>query len=198
MSAPNFHEPLASTDVVAITRAWLEQVVIGLNLCPFAQSVHEQQRISYQVSRATDEMTLMNDLIEAIDVLLDTDPEITDTTLLIHPWVLQDFADYNEFIGWTTEFLAASGLDYQIQIASFHPDYQFADTSEDDITNNTNRSPFPTLHLLREKSVDAALTLLPGAAQQVEKNLITMRNLGKDGWNSLIRQVHASSAPKLP
>jgi hypothetical protein len=198
VSTPNFHEPLASTDVVAITRAWLEHVVIGLNLCPFAQSVHEQQRISYQVSRATDEMTLMNDLIEAIDILLDTDPEITDTTLLIHPWVLQDFGDYNEFIGWTTEFLAASGLDYQIQIASFHPDYQFADTSADDITNNTNRSPFPTLHLLREKSVNAALTLLPGAAQLVEKNLITMRNLGKDGWDSLIRQVHASSAPKPP
>jgi hypothetical protein len=89
-------------------------------------------------------------------------------------------------------------LDYQIQIASFHPDYQFADTSADDITNNTNRSPFPTLHLLREKSVNAALTLLPGAAQLVEKNLITMRNLGKDGWDSLIRQVHASSAPKPP
>ncbi len=196
MTAPNIHEPLTSTNVVAITRAWLEQVVIGLNLCPFAQSVHQQQRIDYQVSVATDEIALMNDLIEAIEILLNTDPEIIDTTLLIHPWALQDFGDYNEFIGWTTEFLSESGLEHQIQIASFHPEYQFADTTADDITNNTNRSPFPTLHILRESSVDEALTLLPDAAQQVEKNLDTLRNLGKEGWDTLIRQVDASAAPK--
>lgn len=196
MTAPNIHEPLTSTNVVAITRTWLEQVVIGLNLCPFAQSVHQQQRIDYQVSVAMDEMALMNDLIEAIEILLNTDPEIIDTTLLIHPWALQDFGDYNEFIGWTTEFLSESGLEHQIQIASFHPEYQFADTTADDITNNTNRSPFPTLHILRESSVDEALTLLPDAAQQVEKNLDTLRDLGKEGWDTLIRQVHASAAPK--
>jgi hypothetical protein len=196
VTAPNIHEPLTSTNVVAITRAWLEQVVIGLNLCPFAQSVHQQQRIDYQVSVATDEIALMNDLIEAIEILLNTDPEIIDTTLLIHPWALQDFGDYNEFIGWTTEFLSESGLEHQIQIASFHPEYQFADTTADDITNNTNRSPFPTLHILRESSVDEALTLLPDAAQQVEKNLDTLRNLGKEGWDTLIRQVDASAAPK--
>jgi uncharacterized protein len=105
--------------------------------------------------------------------------------------MLQDFEQYNEFVGWTTDFLEESGLEAVLQIASFHPDYRFAGTSPEDITNCTNRSPFPMLHLLREASVDEALTALPEAAQLVEKNLDTLRDLGADGWNALTQRIHA-------
>lgn len=184
-----------STDdeIIALTRAWLKEVVIGLNLCPFAEPVHRRNQIAYIVSHATDEAGLMDDLIEAIDALMSEDPEKIDTALLIHPQALQNFEDYNEFIGWAEEFLAESGLEAVVQIASFHPDYRFADTTASDITNNTNRSPFPMLHLLRESSVDAALTALPEAAQLVEKNLDTLRSLGNDGWETLMQRVHTSA-----
>lgn len=180
-------------DVIALTRAWLEHVVIGLNLCPFAESVHRQQQVVYQVSQAKDETDLMNDLIAAIDGLINADPKKTDTALLIHPQALLKFEDYNEFIGWTEEFLKESGLEAVVQIASFHPDYRFAGTDANDITHNTNRSPFPMLHLLREASVDAALVALPEAAQLVEKNLDTLRALGKDGWDALIQRMHQAA-----
>jgi hypothetical protein len=165
--------------------------VIGLNLCPFAEQVHRNGQIAYYVSHAKDTPALMDDLTEAIDALMSADPEAIDTALLIHPYVLQDFEQYNEFVGWTTDFLEESGLEAVLQIASFHPDYRFAGTSPEDITNCTNRSPFPMLHLLREASVDAALTELPEAAQLVEKNLDTLRDLGADGWDTLTQRIHA-------
>jgi hypothetical protein len=177
--------------ITALTRAWLEEAVIGLNLCPFAEQVHRNGQIAYYVSHAKDAPDLMDDLTEAIDVLMSSDPEAIDTALLIHPYVLQDFEQYNEFVGWTTDFLEESGLEAELQIASFHPDYRFAGTSPDDITNCTNRSPFPMLHLLREASVDAALTELPEAAQLVEKNLDTLRDLGTDGWDTLTQRIQA-------
>jgi uncharacterized protein len=183
--------------IIALTRAWLEEAVIGLNLCPFAEQVHRNGQIAYYVSHAKDTPALMDDLTEAIDALMSADPEEIDTALLIHPYVLQDFEQYNEFVGWTTDFLEESGLEAVLQIASFHPDYRFAGTSPEDITNCTNRSPFPMLHLLREASVDAALTELPEAAQLVEKNLDTLRDLGADGWDTLTQRIHAlaKSAP---
>jgi hypothetical protein len=181
--------------IIALTRAWLEEAVIGLNLCPFAEQVHRDGQIAYFVSHAKDASALMGDLIGAIDALMDSDSEEIDTTLLIHPYALQDFEQYNEFIGRTTDFLAESGLEAVLQIASFHPDYRFAGTSPEDITNCTNRSPFPMLHLLREASVDAALTALPEAAQLVEKNLDTLRDLGADGWNALTQRIHALAKP---
>jgi hypothetical protein len=180
-------------EVIALTRAWLEHVVIGLNLCPFAESVYRQQQVAYQVSHATEEKGLMDDLIAAIEGLMHADPEKTDTALLIHPQALLNFEEYNEFIGWTEEFLEESGLEAVVQIASFHPDYRFAGMDPEDITHNTNRSPFPMLHLLREASVDAALDVLPEAAQLVEKNLDTLRDLGKDGWDALIQRVHQAA-----
>ena len=181
--------------IIALTRAWLEEAVIGLNLCPFAEQVHRDGQIAYFVSHAKDASALMDDLIGAIDALMGADSEEIDTSLLIHPYALQDFEQYNEFIGWTTDFLAESGLEAVLQIASFHPDYRFAGTSPEDITNCTNRSPFPMLHLLREASVDAALTALPEAAQLVEKNLDTLRDLGADGWNALTQRIHALAKP---
>lgn len=184
------HEAPNDGEVIALTRAWLEHVVIGLNLCPFAEPVYRHQQVAFQVSRASNETDLMNDLIEAIDGLMNADPEKTDTTLLIHPQALLNFEDYNKFVGWAEDFLEESGLEADVQIASFHPDYCFAGTDANDITHNTNRSPFPMLHLLREASVDAALDALPDAAQLVEKNLDTLRDLGKEGWDALIQRMH--------
>ncbi len=197
MNTPLPQQVPPDDEVIALTRAWLEHVVIGLNLCPFAESVYRQQQVAYQVSQATDETGLMNDLIAAIDGLVNADPKTIDTMLLVHPQALLNFEDYNQFIGWTEEFLAESGLEAVVQIASFHPDYRFAGTDANDITHNTNRSPFPMLHLLREASVDAALAALPHAAQLVEKNLDTLRDLGKDGWDALIRRVHLAAKSDL-
>lgn len=190
-------QALPDNEVIALTRAWLEHVVIGLNLCPFAESAHRNQQVAYQVSQAKDEAGLMDDLIEAINVLISTDPKTMDTMLLIHPRALLCFEDYNEFIGWADEFLEKSGLEEVVQIASFHPEYCFAGTEANDITNNTNRSPFPMLHLLREASVDAALAALPEAAQLVEKNLETLRDLGTDGWDTLMQRVHHAAKSSL-
>jgi hypothetical protein len=183
---------MTDAQIIALTRAWLEEAVLGLNLCPFAESVHRNNQIAYYVSRADNEATLMEDLILAIDALLSSDPAKIDTAFLIHPFALNQFEEYNEFIGWTMSFLEESSLEAVLQIASFHPEYRFAGTPADDITNCTNRSPLPMLHLLRESSVDAALTALPQAAQLVEKNLDTLRNLGAAGWNALNDRIHAS------
>lgn len=187
---------MTDDQIIALTRAWLEEAVIGLNLCPFAESVHRNNQVTYYVSRADDETALMEDLVLAIDALLSADPATIDTALLIHPFTLQNFGEYNEFIGWTMDFLKESKLEAVLQIASFHPEYQFAGTSVDDITNCTNRSPLPMLHLLRESSVDAALTALPEAAQLVEKNLDTLRNLGATGWDALNERIRASARLK--
>ncbi len=184
-------DDMTDNQIISLTRAWLEEAVIGLNLCPFAESVHRKGQIAYYVSRAENEGTLMDDLVAAIDTLLSADPEETDTALLIHPHALEDFEQYNEFTAWASDFLAETGLEALLQIASFHPDYRFAGTSPGDVTNCTNRSPFPMLHLLREASVDAALTALPEAAQLVEKNLDTLRDLGTDGWHALNQRIHA-------
>ena len=192
---PQLDNQMTDDHITALTRAWLEEAVIGLNLCPFAEPVHRNGQIAYYVSHAKHAPALMDDLSEAIDSLMNADPEEIDTALLIHPYVLQDFEQYNEFVGWTTDFLEESGLEAVLQIASFHPDYRFAGTSPEDITNCTNRSPFPMLHLLREASVDAALTELPEAAQLVEKNLDTLRDLGADGWNALTQRIHALAKP---
>lgn len=184
---------MTDDQIIALTQAWLEEAVIGLNLCPFAQVVHRNNQIAYYVSRAENEDALMEDLILAIDALLSADPAEIDTAFLIHPFVLQNFEEYNAFIGWTMDFLAESDLEVVLQIASFHPKYQFFGTSPDDITNCTNRSPLPMLHLLRESSVDAALTALPEAAQLVEKNLDTLRNLGAAGWDALNQRIYNST-----
>ena len=117
--------------------------------------------------------------------LVDTDPEVIDTTLLIHPWVLQDFFEYNNFLDRADNLLDKAGLNGVIQIASFHPQYQFADTTPDDITNSTNRSPYPMLHLLREDSLTKAIDAVPEAATIFERNMETLRNLGPDGWQQL-------------
>jgi hypothetical protein len=177
--------PTSPDDIIAATREWLERAVIGLNLCPFAKAVHIKNQIRYVVSEARTPEALLEELAAELKWLSESDPEVVDTTLLIHPWVLQDFYDYNDFLDVADTAVDELGLAGEIQVASFHPDYQFADTEPDDIENYSNRSPYPTLHLLREESVDRAVEAFPEADQIYERNIETLRTLGLDGWKKL-------------
>ncbi len=167
------------------TLAWLERAVIGLNLCPFAKSVHVKGQIHYAVSHAQTAEALLQDLVVELKALLDIDAAVRDTTLLIATDCLADFLDFNDFLADADQALQEMGADGVLQIASLHPNYQFAGTLDDDITNFTNRSPYPTLHLLREDSIDRAVEAFPEAEAIFEKNMETMERLGADGWAAL-------------
>lgn len=184
------------TSVVADTVAWLERAVIGLNLCPFAKSVHVKGQVHYAVSHATKPEALLLDLVYELNQLQDLDAKERDTTLLIAPWCLQDFLDYNDFLDLADQALVDLDLDGVLQIASLHPQYQFAGTELDDITNFTNRSPYPSLHLLREESIDRAVAAFPNPQVIFETNIQTMQTLGVAGWQAL--KVDASPAPTAP
>jgi uncharacterized protein len=185
----------APDDAIAATRSWIERAVIGLNLCPFAKAVYVRDQIRYAVSDARTPAALLDDLRRELSALAEAAPEAVDTTLLIHPHVLADFLDYNEFLTVADGAVRELGLSGVIQVASFHPQYQFAGTSPDDITNHTNRSPYPILHLLREASVSRAVAAFPEAGQIFEKNIDTMRRLGVAGWVALGLVVPADAAP---
>ena len=172
-------------DIVAATQLWLERAVIGLNLCPFAKAVHVKKQIRYVVSSATTPEDLLKELINELELLAETSAEKIDTTLLTHPHVLADFLDYNDFLDIADGTLDELDLAGELQIASMHPHYLFADTQPDDMENYTNRSPYPTLHLLRESSVDKAVAAFPEADQIFEKNIATMKKLGHEGWDKL-------------
>lgn len=174
--------------VLTATREWLEKAVIGLNLCPFAKAVHTKGQIRYVVSAATGPEALLAELEEELQHLAATDPQATDTTLLIHPGALQDFLDFNDFLGAADELLEHLGLDGTLQIASFHPQFQFAGTQPDDVSNCTNRAPYPTLHLLREASIDRAVEAFPEAEAIYERNIETLERLGQAGWQALFQR----------
>ena len=171
--------------IVADTRDWLVKAVIGLNLCPFAKSVHVKNQVRYSVSEATTPGDLLTDLVHELTLLRDADPEEIDTTLLVHPAVLQDFFDFNDFLDIVDAAVEELDLGGLIQVASFHPDYQFADAKPDDIENYSNRSPYPTLHLIREASLDRAVEAFPDAADIYETNTATLRKMGLEGWKKL-------------
>lgn len=172
--------------IVADTVRWLERAVIGLELCPFAKPAHRLGRIRYVVSEARDPDTLAGDLADALAELARTPPEEVETTLLIHPHVLGDFLEYNEFLDVADATVAAMGLEGTLQVAHFHPGFRFEGTAPDDVTNATNRSPYPTLHLLREASVERALASYPEDPEAIyERNIETLRKLGHDGWRAL-------------
>lgn len=171
--------------VTAATRNWLEKAVIGLNLCPFAKAVHVKQQIRYVVSTATTPEALAEELMAELALLRDADPEAVETTLLIHPQVLGDFLDFNDFLDVADAIVEEMELDGELQVASFHPDYQFADSEPDDIENFSNRAPYPTLHLLRESSIAQAVAAFPDAADIYETNIATLQRLGHAGWRQL-------------
>ncbi len=171
--------------VMEATRQWLEKVVIGLNLCPFAGLPWRQGRIRFRVSNATHPRQLAEDLADELLALERADPAECETTLLIHAQVLGDFLDYNDFLGIADQLLEDMALVGTIQIASFHPDYQFADSQPDDPANCTNRSPYPMLHLLREASIEAAIANTPDPDSIFERNVRKLRELGMDGLRKL-------------
>jgi len=174
-----------SDAIIVATRNWLERAVIGLNLCPFAKSVHVNKRVRYFVSRAQYTDELLDDLTSELRALHETDPAVCETTLLIHPGVLQEFIEYSHFLRAADAAISKLGLAEEFQIASFHPDYQFGDAGQDDIDNFTNRSPYPMLHLLRQSSISRAVAAFPDAADIYEKNIETLRRLGHAGWQRL-------------
>ena len=171
--------------VIQDTRDWVVKAVIGLNLCPFAKAVHVNERIRYVVSDATDPEALLKDLARELLALNRTDPEEIDTTLVIHPQVLTDFLDFNDFLDAADALVEELKLDGIMQIADFHPDYQFGDSEPDDVANYTNRSPYPTLHILREESITRAVESMPDTAAIYENNLETLDKLGHEGWEAL-------------
>jgi hypothetical protein len=171
--------------IIDTTRIWLTRAVIGLNLCPFAKAVHVKNQVRYRVSEARDTEALRQDLIEELALLRDADPARIDTSLLIHPAVLGDFLDFNDFLDVVDDVLHEMALEGIIQVATFHPDYQFDGTGPDDIENFSNRAPYPTLHLLRESSIEQAVAAIPDAADIYETNMETLRKLGRKGWDEL-------------
>jgi hypothetical protein len=166
-------------------RRWLERAVIGLNLCPFAKAVHVKGQIHYAVYEPTEEADLMEALLAQARDLAALDAAVRDTTLLIAPNTLADFLDFNDFTARAQRQLARAGFDGVFQLASFHPQFQFAGTEAGDIGNATNRAPYPTLHLLREDSVDRAVDAFPGAEAIFERNIDTLEALGAQGWAAL-------------
>lgn len=174
-------------DPIEQTRIWLERAVIGLNLCPFAKAVHTKGQIRWVLSPATQPTALLEELQRELQFLAAADPEAVDTTLIVHPGVLQDFADFNDFQDVAEALLDEMGLEGVLQVASFHPQFQFADAPADDIGHSTNRSPFPTLHLLREDSIERAVEAFPQAESIYERNIETLRELGAAGWQRLLK-----------
>jgi hypothetical protein len=169
----------------AATARWLERVVIGLNLCPFARQPWTQGRIRIQVSRATALDALLVELAAELDLLGGTDPQQCETTLLVHPWALVGFADYNDALDLVEALVRDLDLEGELQVASFHPDYRFADADADDPANASNRSPYPMLHLLREASVERAVAGVADPDLIWQRNVRTLRALGWDGWRRL-------------
>ena len=193
MSAPPADVPamtdthLPTDDPIAATRLWLERIVVGLNLCPFAKAVYVKDQVRIVLSDATTTEALVEQLAEELVLLRDTPAEQIDTTLIVHPQVLTDFLDYNDFLDNADAAIEALDLQGILQVASFHPDYQFEGVAADDASNYTNRAPFPTLHLLREDSVARAVDVYPDPDVIVERNIQTLDRIGVDGWHRRLR-----------
>lgn len=170
---------------IAGTRLWLERAVIGLNLCPFAKAVHNKRQIRYAVTAAADADALLAELKQELEMLANANPDEFETTLLIHPHVMTTFSDYHFFFAEAAALVKNLGFNGVLQIASLHPGYEFAGSATDDIDNYTNRAPYPTLHLLRESSIDRAVAAFPDAAAIFDRNIATMRHLGHAGWDEL-------------
>lgn len=171
--------------VIAATQRWLERAVIGLNLCPFAKAVHVKQQVRYIVSAAATQDDLLADLERELSFLAEADSVLVDTTLLIVPGQFDEFLDFHFFLMEAEALLKRMDLQGTLQIASFHPQFEFAGNAPDDVANYTNRSPYPTLHLLREASIDRAVAAFPDASAIYERNIETLERLGPEGWDDL-------------
>lgn len=195
MSGPHVGEVPRELGEVVLRdmRHWLERAVIGLNLCPFAKSVHIKGQIHWHVSGARGDEAVLSELARELQSLQESDPMQRDTTLLVLPLHFDDFLDFNVFLAQADGILAELGLLGELQIASFHPQYQFAGTDRDDITNYTNRAPYPTLHLLREASIDRAVEAFPQAEAIYERNMQVLQQMGQTGWDAMEIRRHVDS-----
>jgi hypothetical protein len=187
---------MSNDKLIAHTRAWVDRAVIGLNLCPFAKAVQVKGQVRYVLCEATDTAELLSTLCDELDYLAKVDPAQTDTTLLIHPGVLTDFLDFNDFLAVADAAVEELGLEGVLQVASFHPQFQFADTDINDVSNATNRSPYPTLHLIREASIDRAVEAFPEAESIFEANIEKLEQLGAEGWAALQAQCQQDADPR--
>ena len=187
-----------STDTyVQDTVRWLERAVIGLNLCPFAKSVHVKGQIHHVVTLATTAEDVLAALREELQGLANAPAEVRDTTLVVVPHCLHDFLDFNDFLGDVDDVVHAMGLEGTLQVASFHPQFQFAGTDADDVTNCTNRAPYPTLHLLREASIDRAVSVFPEAETIFERNMEVLEEMGMAGWLALDVGPHGNGGKSI-
>jgi len=180
-----FDDAATTAAAIASTKRWLERAVIGLNLCPFAKAVYVKRQIRYAVTAATTAEELLAELRHELELLGQANPEEVETTLLIHPQAMTDFIDFHFFLKEADAAIRDLGQEGNLQIASFHPAYEFAGSAPDDIANCTNRSPHATLHLLREASIDRAVDAFPAAADIYKRNIETLRRLGHEGWRRL-------------
>ena len=176
---------MTDDQVLDKTKHWLEKAVIGLNLCPFAKAVYVKNQTRLVISKARHADDLLEELDRELDLLVATPASEIDTTLLIHPTLFEDFLDFNDFLEVAEGVVDEHGLEGVIQLASFHPQFQFDGTEADDISNYTNRAPFAILHLLREDSVERAVQAFPQADAIFETNIATLEKLGHAGWKAL-------------
>ena len=176
---------MTDEEVLNQTRYWLEKAVIGLNLCPFAKAVYVKNQVRLVVSHARHADDLLEELDRELDLLVATPATEIDTTLLIHPTLFEDFLDFNDFLEIAEGVVDEHELDGVVQLASFHPKFQFDGTGPDDIGNYTNRAPFAMLHLLREDSVEKAVEAFPEAESIFEQNIATLEKIGPEGWKAL-------------
>ncbi|MEY2622396.1 MAG: hypothetical protein RIT26_2216 [Pseudomonadota bacterium] len=179
------HALVAGPRAIADTRRWLERAVIGLNLCPFAKAPHVKGLIHWAACTEPGDLAWRAALRHELQALAEQPRHVRETTLLVVPNALHDFLDFNDRLADAEKLLNDLELEGVIQIASFHPQYQFAGTEPADITNHTNRSPHPLFHLLREESIDQAVQAFPQAETIFEANMRTLRELGPQGWAAL-------------
>jgi hypothetical protein len=180
-----FADAGAAGSIIASTRCWLERAVIGLNLCPFAKAVHVRHQVRFAVTAAASREELLAELRHELELLAHADPEVIATTLLIHPRAMNEFIEFSFFLKEIDALIRDIGVEGTLQVASFHPGFEFAGSAPDDVANCTNRSPHATLHLLRESDIDRAVAAFPDAATIYERNIETLRRLGHAGWNAL-------------
>ena len=174
-----------SATVTEHTRQWLEKAVIGLNLCPFAKAPHVKNLVRISVSQARHLDGFLEDLDRELQLLGDTPANELETTLLVHPTLFPDFDTFNQLLDIADAAVVDNGLEGIVQIAPFHPDFQFEGTDSDDIGNYTNRSPYPTLHLIREDSIAKAAQAFPDASAIFERNIALLEKMGHEGWDKL-------------
>ena len=180
---------LNESEIIGAVQHWVSSLVVDMNLCPFAGREVMRNRVRFTVTEAATEERLLMALQAELE-LLDNDASV-ETTLLIHPLVLGDFPDYNQFLNYADSLLEQMRREGIYQIASFHPDYQFEGTGPDDAENYTNRSPYPLLHLLREESLERAISSYPDVGAIPVRNIQLMNGMGQGKLKALLQACYA-------